>query len=72
MRGSDELIRFQTDRHGNPENAHFPPHFAIEHFDIARWPAHLQDMNFLTMFKFFLDVVRRDGDLPEPFRSARL
>jgi len=73
-RGAEELIRFQSDRNNNPENAHFPPHFLSEdgrHFEMPRWPSHLQDMSFPIVFKFFLDVVRADGDLPEPFRSAR-
>ena len=73
LRGSDELIRMQTDlRH--PENAHFPPNYLSEdgkHFTIDRWPDYLQDMNFLTMYKFFRSVIRADGELPEPFKSAK-
>lgn len=71
MRGSAELIRFQTARHPHPENAHFPPLFESEHFEISRWPVELQDMNFPTIYKFFLEFVRMDGALPEPFRSAK-
>jgi hypothetical protein len=75
LRGTDELIRFQTARNGFPENAHFPPHFlsedGAEHFTIERYPAHMKAMNFQTIFQFYLDLVRADGELPEPFKSAR-
>jgi hypothetical protein len=72
-RGADELIRFQSARPPHSENAHFPPQFlsGANHFSIERWPAQLQDMNFHTIFALYLDVVRNDGELPEPFKSAR-
>lgn len=73
LRGTTELIRFQTDRLGHPENAHFPPYFLSghDHFTIDRYPPPMRDMNFLVVFRFYLDVVRMDGELPEPFKSAR-
>jgi hypothetical protein len=70
-RAGHDIIRLQTDRHGHPPNAHFPPHFEREHFTIANWPPHLQDMNFPVMYQFFLDVVRAGGQLPAEFRNAR-
>lgn len=70
MRGSEELIRFQTDRK-HPENAHFQPHFESDHFEISKWPPELRDMNFPVIYKFFLEFIRMEGELPEPFRSAK-
>jgi hypothetical protein len=73
LHGDRELIRFETDRNGFPAHAHFPPHYVsgnFRHYQVQNWPEHLQSIDFLIAYRFFADLVRDDGELPEHFRSA--
>lgn len=73
-RGGVEVIRFQTDSQNYAANAHFPPNFISgngKHFEKHLWSPELQDPDFEVIYKFFSRIIREEGQLPEPFRSAK-
>jgi hypothetical protein len=68
-----EKLRIETET-GKPAHAHCPPRYLSgigRHFDIIHWPQDLQDMNFIKVFALWSEMVRTEGELPEPFRSAK-
>ena len=69
--GKDEpLIRLQSDKRGHPNNAHFAPNFMEAHFDEERWPDWLKPPDVFKVYSLFTMIVKSNGELPEPFRSA--
>ncbi len=66
----EPLIRLQSDKRGHPNNAHFPPNYMRAHFQEKDWPEWLRSPDIFKAYKLFEMIVKENGLLPEPFRSA--